>query len=108
MEFGEMQARALEVRRMYDQLNAQERGVVWGEQELMSGFVGDVGDLQKIVMAKGGLRAMENIDEKLAHELADCLWSVMVLSDKFGIDLAAEFIKTMDELEARIEQDLEA
>ena len=45
---------------------------------------------------------MDDVDAKLAHELSDCLWSVLVLADKYGIDLATEFNKTMDELEARI------
>ena len=68
----------------------------------MSGFVGDVGDLSKIIMAKHGLRAMDDVDAKLAHELADCLWSVLVLADKYKIDLADEFMKNMEGLEKRI------
>jgi NTP pyrophosphatase (non-canonical NTP hydrolase) len=107
MEFEQMQARAVEVRNKYDQLNAQERGVVWDATDLMSGFVGDVGDLSKIIMAKYGLRDMENIDEKLKHELADCLWSIIVLAEKLQVDLVPVFDRAMDELEARIEQDLE-
>lgn len=74
----------------------------------MAGFVGDVGDLSKIIMAKGGLREMDNVDEKLAHELADCLWSVLVLASKYNIDLAKEFNKTMNELDARIDGELAA
>jgi len=102
MKFEDIQSRAIEVRQKYDELNAKH-GVAWDEQNLMSGFVGDVGDLSKIIMAKHGLRAMDNIDEKLAHELADCLWSVLVLADKYKIDLAAEFNKTLDQLETRID-----
>jgi NTP pyrophosphatase (non-canonical NTP hydrolase) len=102
MQFEDLTRRAVAVREQYDELNAAVRGVVWNEQNLMSGFVGDVGDLSKIIMAKHGLRAMDNIDAKLAHELSDCLWSVLVLADKYGVDLAAEFMKTMDQLETRI------
>lgn len=96
--------RAAEVRAKYDELNAR-RGVAWQEHDLMAGFVGDVGDLSKIIMAKRGLRQMENVDERLAHELADCLWSVLVLADKFDVDLATEFQKTMNELEKRIDNE---
>lgn len=53
-------------------------------------------------MAKEGLRHMENIDEKLGHELADCLWSILVIADKYDINLENEFLKTMDDLEKRI------
>jgi NTP pyrophosphatase (non-canonical NTP hydrolase) len=101
MQYEELTKRAIEVRSKYDELNAK-RGVTWNEQNLMSGFVGDVGDLSKIIMAKHGLRSMADVDSKLAHELADCLWSVLVLADKYNIDLASEFLKTMDSLESRI------
>jgi len=104
MKFEDLLARAVVIRQKYDELNAK-RGITWNEQNLMSGFVGDVGDLSKIIMAKHGLRAMDDVDEKLAHELADCLWSVLVLADKYKIDLAKEFSKTMDELDKRIESE---
>lgn len=70
----------------------------------MSGFVGDVGDLSKLVMAKRGLRGPidNDIDDKIAHELADCLWSVCVLAEKYDIDLEAAFLKTMKELDKRL------
>lgn len=107
MEFEEIINRAVEVRAKYDKLNAK-RGVSWNEQNLMSGFVGDVGDLSKIIMAKHGLRTMDNVDEKLTHELSDCLWSVLVLADKYDIDLAAEFMRAMDGLDRRIDGEITA
>lgn len=107
MTYEDLLKRAVEVRKKYDELNAK-RGVVWNEQNLMSGFVGDVGDLSKIIMAKHGLRGMDDVDAKLSHELADCLWSVLVLADKYGIDLATEFSKTMGALDKRIDAEASA
>jgi NTP pyrophosphatase (non-canonical NTP hydrolase) len=104
MKFEDLLKRAVEIRARYDELNAK-RDVTWNEQNLMSGFVGDVGDLSKIIMAKHGLRHMDDIDTKLAHELSDCLWSVLVLADKYKIDMAAEFQKTMNELDERIDKE---
>ena len=106
MNFDQLLSRATEIRKKYDGLNQEKRGVTWNEQQLMAGFVGDVGDLSKIIMAKHGLREMDNVDTKLAHELSDCLWSVLVLASKYKIDLASEFMKTMDELEKRIDLEL--
>lgn len=106
MNFEDLQQRAIDIRSKYDKLNQAKRGVVWNEQQLMAGFVGDVGDLSKIIMAKHGLRALDNVDDKLAHELSDCLWSVLVLASKYGINLSAEFMKTMDELDKRIDADM--
>jgi len=108
MNFDELQNRAVEIRDKYDVLNQEKRGVVWNEQQLMAGFVGDVGDLSKIIMAKHGLRAMDDVDEKLAHELSDCLWSVLVLASKYNINLPKEFMKTMDHLDNAIDVDLKA
>jgi NTP pyrophosphatase (non-canonical NTP hydrolase) len=103
MTYEELQNRAIEIRKKYDGLNAAKGRPEWNGQQLMSGFVGDVGDLSKIIMAKHGLRDMDNIDDKIAHELADCLWSVLVLASTYNIDLATEFMKTMDQLDARID-----
>ncbi len=106
MNFEELSKRAVEIRNKYDKLNHTKRGVIWNEQQLMAGFVGDIGDLSKTIMAKHGLREMDQVDTKLAHELSDCLWSVLVLAKKYNIDLASEFMKTMDELDNRIDLEL--
>jgi NTP pyrophosphatase (non-canonical NTP hydrolase) len=47
------------------------------------------------------------LDEKLAHELADCLWSVLVLADRLGVDLGAAFAATMSDLEQNIRKRLD-
>jgi NTP pyrophosphatase (non-canonical NTP hydrolase) len=105
MDFKILQKRALEIREKYSQLEIKKNGKEWTRAELMHGFVGDVGDLMKLVMAKEGVRKIENTDEKLAHELSDCLWSILVLAEKYNVDLEKSFLKTMDELEERIEMD---
>lgn len=68
----------------------------------MLGFVGDVGDLAKLVMGAEGARDLRGGKAALEHELADCLWSVLILADKYDVDLGAVFGRTMDELEAAI------
>jgi NTP pyrophosphatase (non-canonical NTP hydrolase) len=107
MKYEDLLKQSREVREKYDELNSI-LGVVWDEQNYMAGFVGDVGDLSKIIMAKHGLRGMDDIDSKLAHELSDCLWSILILSDKYGIDLPAEFQKTMVNVKAQIDSQLKS
>lgn len=102
MDFKTLNKRALEIRAKYDQLNLAKRNVQWSAPDFMAGLVGDIGDLSKIIMAKEGLRAMDDIDKKLAHELSDCFWSLLVIASKYDINLAKEFMKSMDELEARL------
>lgn len=106
MQYDDLLKRAVEVRDMYDQVNAKNNRGQWNEADFMAGFVGDVGDLSKIVMAKRGLRKLDDVDAKLAHELSDCLWSVLILADKYGIDLPTEFAKTMDGLKKQLETEV--
>ena len=102
MELARLTERAMEIRRCYAALETARRGRPWTNEELMQGFVGDVGDLMKLVMAKSGARPADDVDRKLAHELADCLWSVLVLARAHDVDLEKEFLATMDELERKL------
>lgn len=101
--------RAIQIQQKYGQLNAKN-GVEWKVEDFMEGFVGDVGDLSKLIMTKRGLRGSipTDIDEKIAHELADCLWSVCVLAHAYDVNLETTFLKTMFELEADINHRLNA
>lgn len=105
MEFSDLIQRAMSVRAQYAQLEQKRYGAAWTNEELALGFVGDVGDLAKLVMAQNGRRAISNVNEKLAHELADCLWSVIVLAQAHQIDLEAAFIQTMDQLETHLREE---
>lgn len=106
MTLKEAQKRALEINQMYDVLNTRQIGSVWSRSDLMQGFVGDVGKLAKLTMAKDGRRYIDDVDTKLAHELVDCLWSILILAEKYDIELDIKFAQTMDELEGRISGEL--
>jgi NTP pyrophosphatase (non-canonical NTP hydrolase) len=106
MELANLQQRAIAVRQRYAALEAAKYGQAWTREDVAMGLVGDVGDLAKLVMAKRGLRTMSNADERIAHELADCFWSIMVLAHLYGVDLEAAFLRTMDEILRHIEGEL--
>lgn len=102
MEFQQLMKRAMEIRKRYELKETQLYGSAWTNKEIALGFVGDMGDLAKLIIATNGKRNIANSKEKLEHELADCLWSVMVLSHVHGIDLERSFLNTMDELEKHL------
>jgi NTP pyrophosphatase (non-canonical NTP hydrolase) len=102
MEIKDLSQRAMRVRQLYAELERKEHGRAWASEEIALGFVGDVGDLAKLVMAQAGIRAIPDAERKLAHELADCLWSILVLSQAYGVDIEHAFLETMDELEQHI------
>lgn len=99
MDFQNIIDRALTIRKLYKEKEKQLYGSSWTNEEIMLGFVGDVGDLAKLVMAENGKREIENSKEKLEHELADCLWSVIVLAKMHDVELEQSFLNTMDKLE---------
>ena len=102
MEFKTLLERAASIRQGYAVLEQKRHGRSWTSAEVALGFVGDVGDLAKLVMVMGGMRSIPDAREKLAHELADCLWSILVLSHLYAIDLEQAFLQTMDQLERHI------
>lgn len=103
MELSDLTRRALQIRQCFAVGERRRTGRIWTREEIMQGFVADVGDLMKLVMAKAGSRKIDEVDRKLAHELSDCLWSVLVLAELYEVNLEKEFLATMTALEAKLE-----
>jgi NTP pyrophosphatase (non-canonical NTP hydrolase) len=103
MDFNELSQRANEVRAKYAALEHKKYGREWTTEQIAEGFVGDVGDLMKLVLGKDGIRDIDDVDAKLAHELSDCLWCILVLARRYDIDLESAFVTTMNELDDRID-----
>ena len=90
-----LEQRALEIRRKYDALNQSREGQPLDAKKLAHGFKKDVSELVEIIEQK-------NIDrKKLNHELADCLWNVLVIARKLDVDIERVFWATMEELDQR-------
>jgi NTP pyrophosphatase (non-canonical NTP hydrolase) len=87
VDIAELQVQARRTRETYARETARRYGRSWRTEEYMLGFVGDVGDLAKLVQGKAGVRPRDDLDEALAHELADCLWSILTLADCYEVDL---------------------
>ena len=101
-------SRALEVRELFGEWEQAKYGRQWSVSDLLNGFVVDVGDLARLVMAATGARHEEDVPARLAHEFADCLWSVLVLAARLDVDLGAAFATTMDDLESFLRSELES
>lgn len=98
MSFGDLEKAALQLNELYEKLEVKRHGRVWTTQELALGFMGDVGDLAKLIQADAGVRTIDDVKAKLGHELSDCLWSIFVLANKCGIDLEVEFVRNTSEI----------
>lgn len=108
MKFFELEKSALQLNDLYEQLEVKRYGRIWTTAELALGFVGDVGDLAKLIQANAGVRDIDDCKAKLGHELSDCLWSILVLANKCGINLEAEFVRNTEELAQYVSRELEA
>lgn len=106
MEFKDIISKARETRELYAVYEKKTYGKTWTKENVAEGLVGDVGDLMKLVLAKQGIRQIDDVDEKLAHELSDCLWSIIILAQLYNIDLETAFVKNIDKLKAHIESNI--
>lgn len=102
MEFQKLIDKAVAIRKLYSKKEQNLFGSPWTSEEITLGFIGDVGDLAKLIIAENGKRNISNSKEKLEHELSDCLWSIIVLADLHGIGLEKAFLRTMDKIEKHI------
>jgi NTP pyrophosphatase (non-canonical NTP hydrolase) len=106
MTFSDLEKSALHLNDLYEQLEVKRHGRTWTTEELALGFVGDVGDLAKLIQANAGIRTIDDCKAKLGHELSDCLWSIIVLANKCGVDLQAEFARNTRELIGHVSGEL--
>jgi hypothetical protein len=65
MDFKALSLRAAQIRQYYEDFEKAKYGRSWTDEEIALGFVGDVGDLMKIVQAKNGIRALPGDVDKL-------------------------------------------
>jgi NTP pyrophosphatase (non-canonical NTP hydrolase) len=107
MKLRELEESALKLNELYEELEMKLYGRVWTTEELALGFIGDVGDLAKLIQANAGIRNIDDFKSKLGHELSDCLWSIIVLANKCGVDLEAEFSKNVGGLIEHVSKELE-
>ena len=64
MDFTEMREAARAVRARYAAMEDRRFGRPWTAEEVMLGFVGDVGDLAKLVQGRAGVRPTPDLDER--------------------------------------------
>jgi NTP pyrophosphatase (non-canonical NTP hydrolase) len=104
MDLAAASDRALHVRSLYERMEERIHGSAWTPTELMVGFLQDVGDLGRLVMAAEGRwkHGGDDLPAALGHELAECLWWVLVLAKRLDVDIAEAFESTMARLDEQL------
>ncbi len=76
----------------------------WEVGQDFMGLVKDIGDLSALIMQHQGFRELQpELKDRIGHELSDVVWSAIVLADDLDIDIEQSYIKTLEEIERRIE-----
>lgn len=78
---------AFQIKKEYKDYNSRENQKTRTLEEYLLGLNWDIGTLNKLVTWKLGYRSIENVDEAIKHELADCLWALIIISDELWLDL---------------------
>lgn len=105
MQISEVLARVKKIKQAYNVANRLEGYKTWGVNEYFQGLEGDVGDLAKLMLARRGfVFGARDTEKKIGRELADILWSVLVLADEMDTDIEKEFLLTLTRLEEKVKE----
>ena len=108
-DFSEAVARSIRIRKLYNELEKRMHGGAWTKQEDVIGFVHDVGELGRMVMAAEGRWIYQgDLDKDIGDKLSECLWWLFVLSEHLGIDINTAFPSKMSELESGLSENVES
>ncbi len=102
MDIAQISKEALRIKKLYSEYEEKNFGRKWSKEELFIGFVSEIGDLSRLVLAKEGMMRIENLEEKIGHEISDCLWAILVLANEYNINVEEVFFQNMKALEKRI------
>ena len=102
-QLRELTKKAKTVRDAYNDTNRRNGKKVWSAFEYGQGFVGDVGDLAKLLLSFRD-RPRKDTFKKIQHEIGDCVWSLAAIAQELGIDLEKEFVVTIEYLEQKLKE----
>ena len=85
--FSKAVAQSRKIRESYHQLEVQHHGSKWTTEEDALAFLTDAGLVGRMTMAREGRGPTENeTDHQLEHKLGECIWWLIVLAERMGID----------------------
>ncbi len=102
MNINELKEKAVAIRSLYDQKNISEGKEATNVKSLVMQFISDLGDLSRYITMKERGDEIENFNQNTARELAECLAHVLVIADKYGINLEEAFIEEYERLNSEL------
>lgn len=104
-DFSVATERAMHVRRLYQLLEESNHKGAWTTEEDMLAFATDIGVLGRLVMAAEGRWVYNgDVHTELKSKLAECLWWILVLSDRLGVDITEAFTSFIGSLDTNLKK----
>lgn len=87
MPFSDAVSRSLKIRAMYHNLELLHHGSKWTTEEDALAFLTDAGLVGRLTMVHQDRWPVENGEpQDLEHKLGECIWWLIVLAERMGID----------------------
>lgn len=100
MELEDIKNRSTEIRKAYHKLEDKYHNSKWSIEEDALAFLTDAGLVGRLTMDNQN-RWPDESDNNLGHKISECIWWLMVLSDRMDIDVEKElekFLSSKEEL----------
>jgi NTP pyrophosphatase (non-canonical NTP hydrolase) len=108
MELSEAVKQSAQIRDLYHRLEEINHGTRWSKRDDMLGFLNDAGELGQLMMAEEGRWVHHgDLPRELEEKLADCLWWVLVLSERSGVDITKVFMSKMENLQSSLSESID-
>jgi hypothetical protein len=105
MDLASMSKQAIHLRNLYHQIEESSLGRVWSLEEDMIGFAADVGIIGRLVLAASGTWDYgSDMQAELKRKIPECIWWLLVLSSRLGIDIAESYQSFTEELEKTLQK----
>lgn len=98
MDINEIKNRSVEIRKKYHKLEDKYHGSKWSIEEDALAFLTDAGLVGRLTMDNQE-RWPDDSKLTIEHKISECIWWLMVLSNRMNIDIEKELGKFLSEKE---------
>ncbi|WP_141502814.1 MazG-like protein [Paenibacillus luteus] len=104
MSFSEAVDRSVQIRKLYHQLERKHHEKEWTVEEDALAFLTDAGLVGRLTMSQQGRWTMKGeIMPELEHKLGECVWWLIILSERMNIDIADALDNFLSKTEKKLQ-----
>lgn len=104
MDLKDAKRRSVEIRKAYHKLEEKYHGSEWSIEEDVLAFLTDAGLVGRLTMADQN-RWPDETDNTLEYKISECIWWLLILSDRMDIDIEKYLEKFLSDKEKMLKKD---